>query len=109
MKDWHVGQKVACVSSFGHRIMEPETYPVTGEIYTVRDIDIDPTLNEAFFRLEEIVNAPRNLHANGVVLFGEKTFWSGRFRPIKTTSIDCFLAILTSPDVEAAKPTTMPA
>lgn len=109
MKDWHVGQKVICISSFGRRTTGPEIYPVVGDVYTIRDIDVDPTLDDAFFRLDEIVNAPRNLHANGLILFGEKTFWSRRFRPVKATSIDCFLAILTSPDVEARKPKTVPA
>lgn len=84
-----VGQKVVCVD--GSRKpdrKEPDgyraTFPTTGEIYTIREIETCLWDESLAFRLEEIVNEPAPLMspATGKCGMFEPAFRAFRFRPI---------------------------
>lgn len=81
---FRVGQKVVCVNDAarpGYSKRGP--YPVKGRVYTIRDFVIN--------RNGE--NAVRLIEVNRGELDGFG-FWTWRFRPVKTTDISIFEAML---------------
>ena len=93
-----VGQKVKCVND--RNWPTPRQFgaytpllPVRGRVYTVREVV--PMMREGWdedgLLLEEIVN-PIQTRPNGNTF--ELTFRMSRFRPVRTTSIDIFRAML---------------
>ena len=86
--NFHVGQKVVCVDDvfpFGSEL----NCPVNGCVYTIRDFEYsDGGANG--MRLDEIVNEPR-AYVDGFV---EVAFFLHRFRPVRTTDISIFTAML---------------
>lgn len=87
MTPFHVGMKVVCVHTFNTLRLPGETYPVVGNVYTIRDIQ--PHAEQIGLRLEEIINP---LYYNDDTQ--DCIFSSIRFRPVTKTSIDIFTAML---------------
>ncbi|MFT3987211.1 hypothetical protein [Aestuariivirga sp.] len=100
---FHVGQMVVCVlggnpdgDGYGW-----EEYPVKGRFYTVRSV-LTGFTGEAV-RLEEIRNKEALYEVPGGVDQHEMAFYSMRFRPVRTTSIDRFTSLLNpQPDTVSA-------
>ena len=94
MPYWHVGQKVVCIAAlvapYGPRIEKDA-------IYTIRDIIRCPHwADDALgFALEEVVCLKR--------LEAEDCWHEKHFRPLRSTSIECFEELLTSPEVREAR------
>ncbi|MDR6818470.1 hypothetical protein J2X76_003647 [Neorhizobium sp. 2083] len=95
--NFHVGQKVVLVESFGPRALrrgadEGVVLPVKGQIYTVREFDPDVSNGVVCIRLNEIVNGPDP--EDGM----EASFVASMFRPVveRKTDISVFTALLTS-------------
>jgi hypothetical protein len=91
--NFRVGQKVVCVDDARQPLTAQFTpnMPARGSVYTVRALDYCAVSDTQGIFLTEIVNpvfdwanAPRS----------ELAFKSTRFRPVKTTSIECFKALL---------------
>jgi hypothetical protein len=100
--DFRVGQRVVCVNTsrwprwlwrFGFKL----TLPKQGGVYTVRAIYAGRAdgRNEDGVWLVEIVNPTLLLKApNGRLSTTELAFRMSRFRPLRTTNIDVFTAML---------------
>ena len=92
MSGFHIGERIACVKDDGY---DPENLayvpnkPVKGCVYTIRGFDTNGG-DELGIYLEEIVNPEDDF------CFGrqEPSFYAWRFRPVRTTSIDVFTAML---------------
>ncbi len=84
---FYVGQKVVCVVG-NWQPPNWETVPSEGEGYTIRNIMTYPNGKVGFW-LEEIRNP-----SFGCFFFAEITFDSRGFRPVVTTNIDIFTAML---------------
>jgi hypothetical protein len=102
MVDFYVGQSVVCVDDEGFKrpaFYGCETFPVQGNIYTIRQIALFPE-TEAGLRLFEIVNEPRE-YLIGCV---EPYFLARRFRSLqeRKTDISIFEKLLV-PDMELEK------
>lgn len=94
-----VGQRVVCVDDAPRkRFPILPGWPTKGQVYTVRGTRM--LLSGVGVYLEEIHNEPMILGGHLV----EPSFWHGRFRPVRETNIDCFLAILESLDVKKHQP-----
>jgi hypothetical protein len=98
---FYVGQHVVCVDViFSH---EPlwrgcvSAFPRLNSIYTIRDIRAVHDLVGLCFH--EIVNASAHF-AEGYV---EAAFDSRRFRPVRSTNIDAFKALLLGDDVKSSR------
>ena len=100
--NFHVGQKVICVNDIftitSHNIVPNR--PVKGCVYTIRGFDIYPPLVGTAIWLEEIINPEVDFEEDGVEGTQEPSFWAWRFRPIRTTSIDVFTAMLAPTPVK---------
>ena len=91
--NFRLRQKVVCVNDKWDA--DANKYvpnrPRKGGVYTIRGFDADPfDPNEPGVYLEEMVNPERD-YLNGRI---EGSFYAHRFRPIRTTSIDVFTAML---------------
>ena len=98
---FHVGQQVVCVDErfSDHEIWRRavRSFPRLHGIYTIREIIEDDGLFG--FCFYEITN-PRAPFFNGYL---EPAFNSSNFRPVKKTSIEVFMRLLTPADpVKAA-------
>lgn len=88
MNNFHIGQKVVCIKTQichpWHRFMYPRLIP-KGEVVTIRDIFL--WAGEAGLNFEEI---------NCVMtVYGIEAGWPATsFRPVKTTDISIFTAML---------------
>ena len=96
--NFHVGQKVICVNDLGNTsgYTYGPTLPKRGSVYTIREIVPRGAYgyDEDGLFLVEIVN-PLCIHLfPSGPMKGELQFRVSRFRPIRTTSIDVFLAML---------------
>ena len=87
MKDWHVGQRVVCVSDFVDKKDDIYTtiYPTKGQILTIRSVDIEGD-EEIGLRFEEIVNKKEYWNRG----YLEASFIDHRFRPLDETRLDQF-------------------
>lgn len=101
MSEWfHVGQKVVCVDDtpFGPLRSYGTGLPVVGRVYTVRRVAIwanwKRTEGGLGLWLDEFV---RPLASDG----REHPFSARRFRPLRTTDISIFQAMLVTPPKEA--------
>ena len=75
----YVGQKVVCIKVIQAGGVGGETYPIEGQVYTIRKItSIQDVVG---FQLVEIVNSPRR-YANGRK---ECYFRASHFKPVKST------------------------
>ena len=90
MTDFHVVQVVVCVDAAGILWSEVEEGPKEGGIYTIRAVGTDGVTVGVL--LEEIHNPHGVVWPDGTVR--ETGFFSHRFRPAKTTSIEVFEAML---------------
>ena len=88
--NFRIGQKVVCVDGTRLCLDLGEQRPVKGRIYTIRNFCEDDT-DGTGLRLEEIVNEPRH-YTDG---YAEIAFYVWRFRPVRTTDISIFTAMLT--------------
>jgi hypothetical protein len=90
MNQFHVGQRVVCVATGPWKATLELGYktPVRGEVYTVREVYVDSGDEVTVgVRLVEIVNP--------ATYYGYEVGWyAGEFRPVKTTDISIFLAML---------------
>jgi hypothetical protein len=106
MGDWHVGQMVRCVDgSVSPDCPDYVRFPFAGCCYTIRDVVLryDARGREGVgFLLEELVNPP--LHYSGQ----EPAFKTGRFVPIRKTSIDIFRSLLTPTGQEGPASPVLP-
>lgn len=93
---FRVGQKVVCIDGNIGGGCGLETFPIKGMVYTVRAVRWSDWHQSEQLRLVEIENEPRRYH-DGVFECG---FNSQRFRPVKTTSIEIFRAMLVNPPRE---------
>lgn len=92
---YRIGQKVVCFTTF--EALDPdERGPVAGVVYTIRGIVDDP--EAVYLLLEEIVNAPKFYEGD---VFGEVAWFSPCFRPVKTTDIGIFTAMLAPTKIGA--------
>lgn len=91
---FHVGQKVVCIWKFMSPNTYGETYPLKGHTYTVRGIEPAIGVDGCALLLEEIVNEPRLYWTPSGLRFCECNFWEARFRPVHTTDIAIFEAML---------------
>lgn len=96
---FHVGQKVVCINDRGIENDLFERGPTKGEVYTIRNIRTDKRGNVGF-RLVEIVNQPNPRREPDETGDREAGFYARRFRPVKTTSIEIFKAMLVNPPRE---------
>lgn len=98
-----IGQKVVCVNAQRLGGYPYESYPVEGNVYTVRGFLVipDPDDNRERIYLEEIVNGTC-MYWEGLI---EKAFGVERFRPIvsRKTSIEIFQRMLTPKQKELAR------
>lgn len=99
MANWHVGMQVVCGDQAdpASRVEEWQKrgiYPVKGIVYTIRNIVFKSSDGAPLLLLEEIINPP----PPGYEL--EPGFHARHFRPVRKTSIDCFLAILSKTPTE---------
>lgn len=90
MCNFHVGQKVVCVWNFSKCGFGDEQLPAKGEVYTIRGMEFFPRTGMVGLVFEEFHNKPRHYSPG---LF-EAHFAAERFRPVKTTSIEVFTAML---------------
>ena len=96
MADWHVGQKIVCVScSILRSPYRWETEPTIGQVYTIRGIRDYP--DGLGFTLEEIIN-PRAKYDEGVM---ECHFSSYRFRPVVEDKTQFELLVRLGRDAKA--------
>ena len=91
-----VGQKVRCVETWNESPAHANIIGcIAGEVYTIREIgNLDPSRPEWLtVRLCEIKNVAIKYY------FGpyEQSFVVRRFRPLRTTDISCFKAMLVTP------------
>jgi hypothetical protein len=87
---FQVGDQVVCINGERNsKRKHTETWPVTGRIYTVRELF--ECSGHIGIRLVEIVN-PVYEYTQGVMEMGWQPF---RFRPVKKTDISIFTAMLT--------------
>jgi hypothetical protein len=98
---FHVGQRVVCVCVNFSR--EPvwrgvvHTFPALGSVYTIRSIcEVDDLIGFCF---EEMINPPAHFSRG----FAEPAFDSRRFRPVRTTNIDAFSALLAPLDAKSKR------
>ena len=98
---FHVGQKVVCVNARPRRKDLHPRYvstvtPRLRAVYTIRDIfDASPYgFDEPALLLVEIVNPVRGYSAPTGPVVCEQFWLASRFRPVRTTSIDIFRAML---------------
>jgi hypothetical protein len=91
---FRVGQKVVCVKN-GAAKWRGQTQARVGEIYTIRDVYVDPISGDVGIHLAEIINP---LHPCGI----EYGFYAKRFRPVvsRKTDISIFHAILNGAPVK---------
>lgn len=99
---FHIGQKVVCIGGmsaderkagrYGHGT---ETVPQKGSVYTIRCIVAFG--NTTMLYLSEIVNQPKAYRfPDGIDRVTEPPFEAKYFRPVKTTSIEIFRAMLVA-------------
>ena len=90
------GQRVVCVQPswdaddvdyYGNR------WPMFNMVYVIRGFCEDELTKEVGMWLEEIVNKPLPCLPDGHL--GEIAFPLDCFRPVRETSIDCFVSLLT--------------
>jgi hypothetical protein len=107
-----VGQRVVCVDmTFRGDGLRPLYYrtvlPVLGGIYTVRDVfDAAPYGydDEIGLHLAEVVNPVRRYLCKNRRMVDVEQFWLAfRFRPVRTTNIDVFTAMLEPVPKEPAE------
>jgi hypothetical protein len=90
---FRVGQKVLCVDGSAHWGGHgDEMLPVEGNIYTIREL-VDCHEEGVGVRLVEVLNQPRHYNIG----FMEGCLLPERFRPLVTTNIGVFKAMLTRP------------
>jgi hypothetical protein len=99
---FHIGQRVVCVSTNFSR--EPywrrtvRMFPQLNGIYTIRSMrTVDDLVGLCF---EEMINPCANFKEGYV----EAAFDSRRFRPVRTTNIDVFKALLVPRPAAARRP-----
>ena len=103
MKDWHVvGQKVVCINAA----------PVPNPGHPARVLRAIYEIAEVRVMYGEIGLGFREHPLPGGRTFkdgGRHWLWNAEdFRPVRPTSIECFKAILTSPEVQANAPVKHP-
>lgn len=114
MTDFYIGQKVVCIAKGdwskaikmheegGQRLAVPKA----GDIYTIRDIYIDPFTGRTGLRLAEVVNDKITRWAN-FKLYMEIGWYEYEFRPLRKrqTDISIFRKLLSpSPIHENSRP-----
>ena len=77
---FRIGQRVVCICDDWEWCSEGEISPKVGEIYTVRDTEINPHDGLQYIYLEEIRNQPRRYEDDPEI--SECCFYSGDFRPV---------------------------
>jgi hypothetical protein len=95
-----VGQKCVCIDDKPHPLNWRGLDGLRkGEVYTIRRIgfDVDGTFG---IWLSEIIRP----HQDGAPEWGELPFVATRFRPVKTTSIECFKALLAPVPTKQKEP-----
>lgn len=88
---WHIGQRVVCVDDKGFN-EKGLIYPIKGKVYTIREVKYYPDGDFYSFRLEEIVNQPKEYKQG----YGEKAFREFRFKPLDEKRLDIFRAMLVT-------------
>lgn len=101
MNNFHVGQKVVCVSDdtkapAGHKVLTPIILPVIGKIYTIRHLMVGHVDSKPCVLVDEIPDQTVEVLVHGVLLVGSIVFDASAFRPLVTrpTSISIFTDIL---------------
>ena len=103
MSNFHIGQKVVCINTWPQDDVDNYGYgdevgPVAGSVYTIRDIEWRDDGSEGTpcvcVRLYEITNPVRIYTSGGKGEPWEQNFGAYRFRPVKTTDISIFTAML---------------
>jgi hypothetical protein len=94
--EFAVKKQVVCIEGPERLPFENEIQPVIDGVYTIRRIKIHHSENRCSFLLEEIVNEQRQ-YTDG---FGEVSFFSTRFKPVKPTNIDVFTKLLNPTPVK---------
>ena len=90
---FHVGQKVVFIAGACKNAIQGEEVPVKGVVYTVRETGIAADSlrdKRQLLRLAEIVNCIRRYNGG----YTEAWFNSKSFRPVVTTDISVFTAML---------------
>lgn len=87
---------VACVKGFTP--VPPDSAPVKGMVYTVREVCVVPDSGTGL-RLEEVVNWPQQFRDG----FVERSFSVDGFRPVVETDISVFTAMLAPKEKERAR------
>jgi hypothetical protein len=102
---FQVGQKVVCIANGTWektKVLVPDIIvPLKNEIYTVREIYLDPVLDVVGIRLKEIVNKRYKYENHPEPM--EPGWFPADFRPIKETSIEVFEKLLINPPKELIK------
>lgn len=98
MCNFHVGQRIVLAKEyddFDHirAMLQGDVLPVTGVVYTVREIEPEPVDGLWYIRLVEIKNDPLPFDFER-----ESAFNSARFRPVveRKTDISVFTAMLNT-------------
>jgi len=96
MKDWHVGQRVVCISEFEMKKIDIHNtiFPCRGQILTIRQIILG--YNSVSFLFEEIVNKAQEWLEG----LSEASFRDFRFRPLDESRLDQFRVHLNPKKVE---------
>ena len=108
MADWHVGQRVVCVSNKSFRGPEDgEIWPKIGELYTIRDIELEVNIpfkgKLTCFRLQEIRNPILVYLVDYSLRKMEVAFDSDWFRPLDETEVDISIFTKILDDVNKGK------
>ena len=106
MPHFQIGERVVCVNARNWpRYPDPVTLPTEGAVYTIRGtVDCHGLgYDEDGLLLEEIVNPACLRDLPSGPFRGEVCFRVSRFRPLRTTSIDAFKAMLQPAPKEPAE------
>ncbi len=90
---FHIGQKMVCINDKPMLFTRSDVISiVNGRIYTIRGIDLDGCAVDGIpgLWLEEVVDQPERT-CLGV---RERSYCASRFRPVRTTDISIFTAML---------------
>lgn len=86
------GVKVVCVDGTPHKGYAHDIWPITDNVYTIREIFWFEFRGEVHMRLVEVVNTPKKYR--DLEGLHEASFRIGRFRPLVTKKLPDTLTIL---------------
>lgn len=90
---FHIGQKVVCVYD-GKRSDPDGEYPEYRGVYTVRELVTHHVDGHLMLYLQEIRNPVVRVESG---LWAEQAYGAKYFRPVRTTDISIFKAMLVTP------------